>query len=119
MQITSTPDHSATQSARWTHDDTRYSAMVSLTSHTDAEHPGKRGWAYELRFPSELNPEGVIVSHSFASPDQLIYSWDRDPLDVLHTLAVFVDAWREAIGHSSSDNRDMFPSYVEPFVQVA
>jgi hypothetical protein len=116
MNITSTPPTSATQMARWTHDDDRYSAMVSRTEH---QQDGKRGWAYELRHPSTLNPEHVVMSHSFAAPGECIYTWDTDPLDVLHTLASFVDAWREAQSYPDSDNRDLFPERVEAFLQVA
>lgn len=116
MTINVTPPDSATQRATWTHQATEgtYSAAVTRTSRTD--RAGRHAWAWELAFSPA---DGVGFRYTGAADTDAIYAHGSDPVDVLHTLAVFVSAWDEAQRYPDSENADLFPQACAPFLGAA
>lgn len=98
----------------WTEMDTQggeWRALVTpLPPHRNSDGDVRREWVIELNWPGGrwVSPDG----HGIITPE-----W-AEGISALSSLASFLSAWDEALRHEGSDNRDLFPQEVEPFLEM-
>ena len=108
---------SATQLAKWTSSDGLATAMVCRTDRIDTD--GKRAWKWTLSYPTRFNVHGecdIAVNYTCVDAEDIRTPGDPDPAEVLRSLSSFLDAWDEAQRYPNSENRDLFPTSCEPFL---
>lgn len=81
-----------TRATRWTSDDGHAVASVENIGN------GSDNYAWQLTLRDETVASGEDLRCPCGSS-----------VDALASLASFIDAWSEALGYESSDNRDIFP----------
>lgn len=84
--------------------------VTQRPTHLDEDGDARREWTIELRWPTGhwVSPEGSGI---------MTPPWTQGE-SALCSLAAFLAAWDEALRNEGSDNRELFPREVEPFLEV-